>query len=750
MAGKTYTLHLLTSGKSGKGRASATVRLPDRVNVTFTAQRTAQDTRVGSVSATDGEKEIAPVGVNAFPKPEKNGQIAGVTYTIANDNPRVSTHIQNSVVLASTSYSETQRQPWSSMESGSASVTPGEEAKFIAQSTLAAPNADTLWTVTDDNPRVETWIVENRLYARVLTAPTIVTQPQSQAVTAGVDVTFTVTANGSAPLAYEWRKGSATIAGETNATLALANVQLTDAGSYSVVVSNSAGSTPSAVAVLTVTTNSTTAFVLRQLPSGYIPGAVLTVQLTATPSAGTQAYAIEDMPPVSWPVSAISDGGVFDASSGRVKFGPFFDATSRTVSYQLTAPTNPTGRVTFSGTASADGVDSVIGGASEIGPVLAHPADLNTDFRLVISEVTGYGATWKRSQTWTNPPNPIPIGYVTRAGYLWKNGERYRYDTNDGPAPLCWVIAPAGQAAGLVAVSLHAISASTAVCAISGTNVTLSITPASTVAAYAVQDELPEDFTAAGVSGGGTFDTATRQVKWGPFFDSQARVFTYALVPPTGFLGTAVLIGVASFDGLDMTITGDRQYTQGGTPPISQVSRTISTNGGTANITLAAAPASTVAAYAVEETVPANFTVDNINESGAFDPGTRKVKWGPFFDNTARLLSYRLTAPPGFSGTATIAGVGSFDGTDIPTTGQSQFDIGSGPEQPEYQAAMYGGLVIERTVGAQYRIDYASSLNEPVQWIPLQTITLTNSPQRWADLESLGQSKRFYRVVAVP
>jgi hypothetical protein len=63
---------------------------------------------------------------------------------------------------------------------------------------------------------------------------------------------------------------------------------------------------------------------------------------------------------------------------------------------------------------------------------------------------------------------------------------------------------------------------------------------------------------------------------------------------------------------------------------------------------------------------------------------------------------------------------------------------------------MYGGLIIEGVVGAQYRIDYASSLSEPMQWTPLQTITLASSPQRWADLESLEQSMRFYRVMPAP
>ncbi len=84
------------------------------------------------------------------------------------------------------------------------------------------------------------------------TAPSITTQPASQTVTAGANVTFSVVATGTAPLSYQWMKNSANIAGATTSTLTLNNVASTDAGGYSVNVSNSAGSITSATATLTV------------------------------------------------------------------------------------------------------------------------------------------------------------------------------------------------------------------------------------------------------------------------------------------------------------------------------------------------------------------------------------------------------------------------------------------------------------------------------------------------------------------
>ena len=67
-----------------------------------------------------------------------------------------------------------------------------------------------------------------------------------------------MTASGTAPLAYQWRKGGVNltnggrVSGATSATLTIGNVEAGDAGSYDVIVSNSAGSVTSNAATLTV------------------------------------------------------------------------------------------------------------------------------------------------------------------------------------------------------------------------------------------------------------------------------------------------------------------------------------------------------------------------------------------------------------------------------------------------------------------------------------------------------------------
>ena len=91
------------------------------------------------------------------------------------------------------------------------------------------------------------------------TAPTITTQPSASAVSVGSAASFTVVASGTSPLTYDWKKDGTSIIGATNATYTIGSAATTAAGSYTVVVSNSAGSVTSTAASLTVTATSTTA-----------------------------------------------------------------------------------------------------------------------------------------------------------------------------------------------------------------------------------------------------------------------------------------------------------------------------------------------------------------------------------------------------------------------------------------------------------------------------------------------------------
>jgi len=76
--------------------------------------------------------------------------------------------------------------------------------------------------------------------------------PQSQSALMGGTASLTVAAVGTAPLFYQWQFNGVPVPAGTNATLTLSNLTSNDAGSYTVLVTNSFGSTTSQPALLSV------------------------------------------------------------------------------------------------------------------------------------------------------------------------------------------------------------------------------------------------------------------------------------------------------------------------------------------------------------------------------------------------------------------------------------------------------------------------------------------------------------------
>jgi hypothetical protein len=84
-------------------------------------------------------------------------------------------------------------------------------------------------------------------------APTITTQPTSTTVIAGKAVSFTIAANGTAPLTYRWTKNGTEISGATSFTYTTpAETTADNNAQFTVAVSNSTGSATSKAAILTV------------------------------------------------------------------------------------------------------------------------------------------------------------------------------------------------------------------------------------------------------------------------------------------------------------------------------------------------------------------------------------------------------------------------------------------------------------------------------------------------------------------
>ena len=112
-------------------------------------------------------------------------------------------------------------------------------------------------------------------------APTFTTQPQSQTVTVGSNVTFTAAASGATPLGYQWRFNNGNITGATNPSVTLMNVQTSNAGNYTVVVTNGYGSDTSSTAALTVLIVSSVSVSSSKNPSGFKDSVTFTASLPA-------------------------------------------------------------------------------------------------------------------------------------------------------------------------------------------------------------------------------------------------------------------------------------------------------------------------------------------------------------------------------------------------------------------------------------------------------------------------------------
>lgn len=211
-------------------------------------------------------------------------------------------------------------------------------------------------------------------------APYIIIQPTSQTVTAGQAVLFTVEAGGDTPISYQWKKDGYNlyndlyISGVTSSTLTITNAYTYDAGSYTVVVTNAAGSVTSNTVTLTVTP-----------PVSVAP----TITTAALPNgtAGTaysQALAASGDTPIIWSLESgslptgltLSSAGIISGTpteSGTFNF--IVKAVNNTGSNTkaLSIVINPDAPVTYTITASAasggmitpSGTISVQAGASQ-------------------------------------------------------------------------------------------------------------------------------------------------------------------------------------------------------------------------------------------------------------------------------------------------------------------------------------------------------------------------------------------------
>ena len=138
---------------------------------------------------------------------------------------------------------------------GGAAISGATSASYTTPAATASDNgASFTVTVTGTSGNV----TSNAAALTVNGPPAITAQPASKTVTVGQTAAFSVTANGTGTLTYQWNKGGAAISGATSSTYTTPATTNADTGSqFTVTVSNSAGKVTSNTATLTVTAAAT-------------------------------------------------------------------------------------------------------------------------------------------------------------------------------------------------------------------------------------------------------------------------------------------------------------------------------------------------------------------------------------------------------------------------------------------------------------------------------------------------------------
>jgi hypothetical protein len=217
-------------------------------------------------------------------------------------------------------------------------VTAGQTASFVVAATGTAPlsyqwqkngvniggataaSYTTPVTTTADNGATFAAVVSNTAGSATSTtatltvnvavvAPAITAQPVNQTVTAGQTASFSVTATGTAPLSYQWRKNGVNIAGATSASYTTPTTAISDNGAtFDTVVSNSAGSVTSAAATLTV--NAVPAPVIQVNPTS------MTFANTVVGASLSQALIIRNTGTATLSISQLAASGSGYSASG--------------------------------------------------------------------------------------------------------------------------------------------------------------------------------------------------------------------------------------------------------------------------------------------------------------------------------------------------------------------------------------------------------------------------------------------------
>ena len=474
--------------------------------------------------------------------------------------------------------------------------------------------------------------------------PVIIEQPQSQNVTEGDDVTFSVTAEGD-NLSYQWFMEGLEIPGATDSSYTIENVQVTHSGHYKVIVYNNAGSEESWDAILRVNAILHPAIITQPVSQTVDEGDSVTFFVEATGTGPLWYQWYKDYEPISGatdPSYTIEKAQMSDAGKYMV-----------VVQNSVWADESNLAILTVNKPVVSDGTAvrsvEVVGQTATVTLVLTPGEDVSVYFVEetvpdIGTVVPGNGGVYTPSKN------------VIRWSFLDGVARTVSY-TVTAPADFSEKVTVSGEVA--FDMTVKAIEGETVL------DFTVKTHPADTnddfeismleVSAYAVAwkqgkswsrepADIPMNYVARGALiwiNGGDYVYDSSKAKPACWVNAVAK---------------AAAVELASADVPE---------------------RKINVANGKANVAIEIVPAEGISVYFVEEQLPADVTlnVTDISDGGNYIAGKNVIRWS-FLDGEARTLTYTIEPEPGFEGTLTLSGEVMLDEETFTIEGDSEAIFG--------------------------------------------------------------------------